>query len=199
MSAISALKGYRTQFLYSLYYILSSLSDDFIYRLEGEEDLDVLDNNGKLHFAIQLKNLGKPITLSDILSDSKTSFIIRFLYNYREATPILVSYGKISEDLKNWYHHKDSISEKEKLILKRYKITSEEWKIVKTKTQFAEVNEELIANEVEQLMKDNFKEIDPIPTIGYLLYWLQYIAEKQQSITKKDFYERNLLNKFIIP
>ena len=91
MSAISALKGYRTQFLYSLYYILSSLSDDFIYRLEGEEDLDVFDNNGKLHFAIQLKNLGKPITLSDILSDSKTSFIIRFLYNYREATPILVS------------------------------------------------------------------------------------------------------------
>lgn len=190
MSAISALKGYRTQFLYSLYYILSSLSDDFIYRLEGEEDLDVLDNNGKLHFAIQLKNLGKPITLSDILSDSKTSFIIRFLYNYREATPILVSYGKISEDLKNWYNHKDSISEKEKLILKRYKITSEEWKIVKTKTQFAEVNEELIANEVEQLMKDNFKEIDPIPTIGYLLYWLQYIAEKQQSITKKDFYDK---------
>lgn len=190
MSAIAALRGYRTQFLYSLHYVLSTLSDDFIYRLEGEEDLDVLGNNGKLLYAIQLKNLGKPITLSDILSDSKTSFIKRFLDNYREATPILVSYGKISEDLKNWNGHKNSISEKEKPTLKKYKITSEDWKIVKNKTQFSEINEELIASEVEQLMKDNFTEIDPIPTIGYLLYWLQFIAEKQQPITKKDFYNK---------
>lgn len=190
MSAISALKGYRTQFLYSLHYILSTLSDDFIYRLEGEEDLDVLDNNGKLLYAIQLKNLGKPITLSDILSDSKTSFIKRFLDNYRDATPILVSYGKISEDLKNWNGHKNSIREKEKSNLKKYKITSDDWKIVKNKTQFSEIDEELIANEVEQLMKCNFTEIDPIPTIGYLLYWLQFIAEKQQPITKKDFYNK---------
>lgn len=190
MSAISALKGYRTQFLYSLHYILSTFSDDFIYRLEGEEDLDVLDNNGTLLYAIQLKNLGRPLTLSDILSDSKTSFIKRFLNNYCEATPILVSYGKISEELKKWSGHKDIISEKEKSTLKNYKITSEDWKIVKSKTQFLEVNEELIANEVEQLMKDNFTEIDPIPTIGYLLYWLQFIAEKQQPITKKDFYNK---------
>ncbi|MET3535397.1 hypothetical protein [Chryseobacterium limigenitum] len=190
MSAISALKGYRTQFLYSLHYILSTLSDDFIYRLEGEEDLDVLDKNGQLLYAIQLKNLGKPITLSDILSDSKTSFIKRFLDNYCDATPILVSYGKISEDLKNWNGHKNSISEKEKSNLKKYKITSDDWKIVKNKTQFSEINEELIADEVEQLMKDNFTEIDPIPTIGYLLYWLQFIAEKQQPITKKDFYNK---------
>lgn len=187
MSAISALKGYRTQFLYSLHYILFILSDDFIYRLEGEEDLDVLDNNGKLLYAIQLKNLGKPITLSDILSDSKTSFIKRFLDNYRDATPMLVSYGKISEDLKNWNGHKNNISGKEKSNLKKYKITSDDWKIVKNKTQFSEINEELIANEVEQLMKDNFTEIDPIPTIGYLLYWLHFIAEKQQPITKKNF------------
>lgn len=190
MSAISALKGYRTQFLYSLHYILSTLSDDLVYRLEGEEDLDVLDNNGQLLYAIQLKNLGKPITMSDILSDSKTSFIKRFLDNYREATPILVSYGEISKDLKNWSEHKDSISEKEKSTLKKYKIIAEDWKVVKTKTQFSEINEELIASEVEQLMKDNFNEIDPIPTIGYLLYWLKFIAEKQQPITKKDFYDK---------
>ncbi|MBS1781110.1 MAG: hypothetical protein JST70_17420 [Bacteroidetes bacterium] len=191
MSAISALKGYRTQFLYSLHYILSTLSNDFIYRLEGEEDLDVLDNNtGQLLYAFQLKNLGKTITLSDILSDSKTSFIKRFLDNYREAIPILVSYGEISNDLKNWSKYKDSISEKEKSNLKKYKITPDAWKVVKKKTQFREINEEVIASQVEQLMKDNFAEIDPIPTIGYLLYWLQFIAEKQQPITKKSFYDK---------
>ena len=192
MSAISALKGYRTQFLYSLHYILSTLSNDFIYRLEGEEDLDVLDNNGQILYAIQLKNLGNTITLSDILSDNKTSFVKRFLENYRSAIPILASYGEISKDLKKWNEHKDSISENEKKVLTKYKITVDEWKLVKTKVQFTEVNEELVAKEVEQLIKVNFPEVDPIPTIGYVLYWLQFIAEKQHPITARDIYNKIL-------
>lgn len=190
MSAIAALRGYRTQFLYSLHYILSSLSDDLVFRLEGEEDLDVLDSSGQLLYAIQLKNLGKPITLSDILSDHKTSFIKRFLAKYSEATPILVSYGDISQELKNWRDVKDTIFEKEKKILKKYKLTAEEWKLVKSKTQFIEIKEEEIAEEIEKLIKSNFPMVDPIPTIGFLLNWLQFIAEKQHPITKNDFYSK---------
>lgn len=190
MSAIAALRGYRTQFLYSLHYILSSLSSDLIYRLEGEEDLDILNSNSQILYAIQLKNLGRPITLSEILSNHKTSFIKRFLAKYSEAIPILVSYGNISQELKNWEKHKNTISEKEKIMLKKYKITAEEWKIVKNKTQFTEVKEEEIANEVERLIKSNFPEVDPIPTIGFLLNWLQFVAEKQQPITTKDFYSK---------
>lgn len=190
MSAIAALKGYRTQFLYSLHYILSSLSKDLIYRLEGEEDLDVLNGSGKLLFALQLKNLGQTITLSDVLSDKKTSFIQRFLDNYREAIPILVSYGNISQELKKWNEHHDSISEKEKVTLKKYKVTTDDWKLVKNKIRFIEINEKTVAEEVEKMLKNNFVEIDPIPTIGFLLNWLQTIAEKQHPITKKDFYNK---------
>ncbi|MBS7233934.1 hypothetical protein KHA90_23250 [Flavobacterium psychroterrae] len=190
MSAISALRGYRTQFLYSLHYILYSLSNDLVFRLEGEEDLDILGDNGQLLYAIQLKNLAKPITLSDVLSEQKTSFIKRFLDKYSDAIPILVSYGEISQELKNWEKHKDTISEKEKTTLKKYKITEDEWKLVKNKTQFTEINEEEIADEIEKLIKCNFPEVDPIPTIGFLLNWLQFIAEKQQPITTKDFYSK---------
>ncbi|HLV50345.1 MAG TPA: hypothetical protein VKY44_00145, partial [Flavobacterium sp.] len=190
MSAIATLRGYRTQFLYSLHYILSTLSDNLVFRLEGEEDLDILNGNGQLLYAIQLKNLGKTITLSDILSDHKTSFIKRFLDKYSEATPILISYGEISPELKDWEKHKDTISEKEKKTLKKYKITADEWKLVKNKTQFTEINEEEIADEIEKLIKSNFPEVDPIPTIGFLLNWLQFIAEKQHPITTRDFYSK---------
>lgn len=190
MSAIAALRGYRTQFLYSLHYILSSLSKELLFRLEGEEDLDVLDGSGQLLYAIQLKNLGKPIILSDILSEHKTSFIKRFLTKYSDAIPILVSYGDISQELKNWEKHKDTISEKEKIKLKKYKITADEWKLVKNKAQFTEINEEEIADEIEKLIKNNFPEVDPIPTIGFLLNWLQFVAEKQHPITTKDFYRK---------
>lgn len=190
MSAIAALKGYRTQFLYSLHFILSNMTDNLIFRLEGEEDLDILNANGQLLYAIQLKNLGKRITLSDILSDKKTSFIKRFLDNYTHAIPILVSYGEISSDLKKWAEHNNNIDAKEKNLLKKYKLTIENWKLVKSKTQFQEVNEEKIAEDVEKMMKDNFPLIDPLPTIGFLLNWLQFIAEKQQPITSNDFFNK---------
>lgn len=62
---------------YILHYILSSLSKDLVFRLEGEEDLDILDSSGQLLYAIQLKNLGKPITLSDF-SDGIT--LLSFFY-----------------------------------------------------------------------------------------------------------------------
>lgn len=190
MSAIAALRGYRTQFLYSLHFILTSLSKDLIFRLEGEEDLDILDFSGKLLYAIQLKNLGNPITLSDVLSEHKTSFIKRFLAKYSDATPILVSYGEISQELKNWGIHKDRILEKEKATLKKYNITVDEWKLVKSKTQFIEISEHDITEEIEKLIKTNFPEVDPIPTIGFLLNWLQFIAEKQHTITIKKFYSK---------
>ena len=99
MSAIAALKGYRTQFLYSLYYILSHSTKEYIFKLEGEEDLDILDKQGNLLFAIQVKNLAKAVSLSDILTEHKTSFLRRFLDKYSTATPILVSFGNISTDL----------------------------------------------------------------------------------------------------
>jgi len=190
MSAIAALRGYRTQFLYSLHYILSSLSKDLVFRLEGEEDLDVLNGNGKLLYAIQLKNLGKPITLSDILSEHKTSFIKRYLAKYLDATPILVSYGEISQELRNWEKNKDSISEKEKTTLKKYRVSIDEWKLVKSKTVFTQIKEEEIAEDIEKLIKNNFPEVDPSPTIGFLLNWLQFVAEKQHPITTKDFYSK---------
>lgn len=190
MSAIAALKGYRTQFLYSLHFILSNLESDMIFHLEGEEDLDVLDANHKLLCAIQLKNLGHTITLSDILSDKKTSFIKRFLDNYIEAVPMIVSYGEISQDLKAWHQNKMTLSEKEKSTLKKYKISPENWKLVKGKVQFLEVSEETIAEEVQRMIKANFQSVDPVPTVGFLLNWLQIVAEKQQHITTQDFFSK---------
>lgn len=34
MSAIAALKGYRTQFLYSLHRIVFGVTDDYVYHIE---------------------------------------------------------------------------------------------------------------------------------------------------------------------
>src|SRR5579872_6838590 len=102
MSAIAALKGYRTQFLYSLYYILSHQSDGYVFRLEGIEDLDVLDEAGKVVQVIQIKNLSRPVTMSDLLSAKRTSFMKRAASHHDAALPTLVSFGRISSEVKGW-------------------------------------------------------------------------------------------------
>jgi hypothetical protein len=190
MSAISALKGYRTQFLYSLYYIVSHSANDYRFRLEGEEDLDILDKQGDLLFAIQVKNLTKTVSLSEILAEQKTSFLKRFLNKYSTAIPMLVSFGSIASELKNWNSHKDTISSSEKGIIKKYQLTEPQWQLIKTKTEFIEVNEENVIEEILDLLKIQYPFIAPIPTAEYLLYWLQVTAERQISITTAELFSK---------
>ncbi|NIJ46525.1 hypothetical protein FHR24_003014, partial [Wenyingzhuangia heitensis] len=79
MSAISALRGYRTQFLYTLYNIISETNKTYKYKPEGKyEDLDIFDSKGKLTEIIQVKNLSETLTFSNLFS-SKDSFFSRGL------------------------------------------------------------------------------------------------------------------------
>ncbi|MDB5145015.1 MAG: hypothetical protein JWQ66_3728 [Mucilaginibacter sp.] len=48
MSGISALKGYRTQFIYSLYHILKDNNHNLSFLLEGVEDLNQYNKTGQL-------------------------------------------------------------------------------------------------------------------------------------------------------
>ena len=60
MSAIAALKGYRTQFLYSLHRIITDSENNHTYHIEGKfEDLDILDDTGKYIECLQVKNLDR--------------------------------------------------------------------------------------------------------------------------------------------
>ncbi len=189
MSAIAALRGYRTQFLYSLHYILFHQSEGYRFRLEGEEDLDVLDLDDNLLFAIQIKNLATPIVLSDLLSEKNTSFLRRFEERYSASTPILVSFGSISADLKNWRNSKNTLTKNESNIARKYLLKEEQWQNIKAKTVFIEVQENVIIEEIFQKLKQ-YSSIDPGPTAEILLYWIQLMAERQISITSQEVFKK---------
>lgn len=182
MSAQSALKGYRTQFLYSLYYILNHQDQNYTFRLEGEEDLDILDADGKLLFAIQVKNLSETITLSNLITEDRTSFLRRFTERYPFATPILVSFGPISSGLKNWETSRNNISSQEVGLIRKYQLTNSQWLNIKNKIRFDEITETDIIDGIINKLR-NYAMVDPIPTAEILLYWLQTIAEKGALIT----------------
>lgn len=189
MSALAALKGYRTQFLYSLHYILKHQDSTDSYHLEGTEDLDILNQQGQVQYFIQVKNLSKPITLSDLFAETGTSFIRRFLAHEGNASPVLVSFGQISDELKSWKNNTGSILSKEKTLLQKYKITESDWIKVKANLIFEQVSEDDLVKEIYDMLKA-VNQIDPVPTLENLLYWIPYIAEKQVIITFRDIFEK---------
>jgi hypothetical protein len=189
MSAIAALKGYRTQFLYSLYYILKNYDNQNSYHLEGTEDLDVINLQGAVEYYIQIKNTSSPITLSDLLTEKGTSFIRRYIELGGNAVPVLVSFGPVSKELLSWKSHAETISSKEKSFLLKYKLAAADWLNVKKNVVFESVNEDVLSTEIYKLLKE-FKQIDPVPAFENLLYWLSCAAEKQQPITYPGVFQK---------
>jgi hypothetical protein len=189
MSAIAALKGYRTQFLFSLYYILKNQNNQNRYQLEGTEDLDVINQQGTIEYYIQVKNTASPITLSDLLTEKGTSFIRRYIELGNNAIPVLVSFGQVSSELLSWKSHAATVSSKEKSFLLKYKLNEADWLKVKKNVVFELVNEDALLTEIYELLKE-FKQIDPLPTFENLLYWLSYAAEKQQAISYQGVFQK---------
>ena len=154
LGAISALKGYRLQFLYTLYRILSYKESESEFHPEGEfEDLDVYSQDGKVVEIIQVKDLGKVLTLSDITTTKKDNkFLKRSVRAFNEgSTPTikLVSFGQINEDVKNLAktEYSESIIKK----LKRQGLNQKEIDILKGNFKYETVTEQNIFLVVKSL------------------------------------------------
>lgn len=189
MSALSALKGYRTQFLYSLHYILANKHAPNTYRLEGKEDLDVLDGQGKILYAIQIKNLSKTIGLSDLVSQQRTSFLKRSAEIYPDSIPVLASFGSIHQELMKWKDRPSQHTQNEKAMFQKAGISAAQLSTIKEKLQIVEINEEQLTREILELLKAH-QSVDPVPTAENLLYYIQCAAEKQQLIGTLDLIQQ---------
>jgi len=190
MSGIAALKGYRTQFLYSLYHILQDQEKGLTFRLEGVEDLDVFDISDVLKLVVQVKNLNRSLTIADLLTHEGTSFIRRSIQIHKNSPTTktsLVSFGKISPDLLTLIATKN-ITTKDKDIIRKYGLKEEDWLNFKRQTDFIEVQEEVLFKDILETLKAQFPAIDPLPTFQILLSWLSVRAEKQQSVNHKMLY-----------
>lgn len=187
--AISALKGYRLQFLYSLYRILTFKETESEFHPEGMEDLDVYNHDDAAIEIIQVKGFGETLTLSDITTSKKdNTFLKRAIKNYEEGnSPIikLVSFGEINEDVKNLSNSEYSPSFIKKL--NKQGLTQNDIKVLKGNFKYEIVNEQeietLIFNEIEKW--GSFADYQM--TSKLLIYWIYYAAEKQKTIKPSDF------------
>jgi Ni,Fe-hydrogenase I large subunit len=141
------------------------------YRLEGEEDLDVLDENGHILYAIQIKNLSKILTLSDLVAQNKTSFLKRFISIYPNSIPVLASFGAVSEEIKKWKDSPNHKDQKEKAHFLKAGLNESQVFTIKSRLEVTEINEDQITDEILDMLKAH-EAIDPIPTAENLLYFI---------------------------
>jgi GTPase SAR1 family protein len=181
MSATSALRGYRTQFLYSLKRILSEYENGFIYQPEGKfEDLDILSQEGNYIEIIQVKNKTGQLVFSDLFS-KETSFFNRAdkATSKNENTKVtLVSFGEISEEIKD----KEILTSK----LKKKGFKENSIRRIIEKFTFEIVEEDTLTTQVLNLLKSTSLFSDPKVALELLVYWLYTLGEKSRSIQAKD-------------
>ncbi len=190
IGAISALKGYRVQFLYTLYRILSYKESESEFHPEGKfEDLDVYNSENEVAEVVQIKNLGKVLTLSDIVSSKKeNSFLKRAIKAYNEGnSPIvkLVSFGEVNDDVKNL-----SNSSYSKGLIKKLTnqgLRQKDIEILQGNFEYEIVNEQNIKSEIELSIEKWGLFADIEITLDLLIYWIYYSAEKQNTILPIDF------------
>lgn len=190
LGAISALKGYRVQFLYSLARILSCNEHEAEFHPEGEfEDLDVYNEKGEVVEIIQVKDLGQILTLSDIITSKKENTFLKRAYNTFKThqTPKikLVSFGEVNDDIKALsakYYSKELI-----IKLKKQGLNNDEIETIKGNFYYEVVDEqnvnEIIISNIEKW--GTYADFDI--TLDLLQHAIYYAAENRQIITPVSF------------
>lgn len=190
LGAISALKGYRVQFLYTLYRILTYNESEFEFHPEGRfEDLDIYNQENKVVEIVQVKHLGKMLTLSDIVTTNKeNAFLKRAIKAYKEGyCPVvkLVSFGEVNEDVKNLANSSYSPGLIKKL--NKLGLCQKDIELLNGNFAYEVVCEQEIKNTIQNSLETWGFLADVDLTLDLLIYWIYYSAEKQTVILPTTF------------
>lgn len=192
MAVSDTLRGYRTQFLYTIYRVLTSKEkEQEVFLPEGEEDLDVLVE-GRVKECIQVKNyLSGDVKYGNLQSVARTTSFFRRGINTLNINPnaklVLFSYHGIDKVLTN----------KQKLMKK---LSADVHESLKQKDvqrfvnafETEQMNENALVEEITSILKQSFVASSPKIEIRYLTQWIYEIAEKKQSFTYKDLIDARL-------
>jgi hypothetical protein len=187
--AESAYRGYRWQFIYTIYKILSTdSSKQLIFQPEGHEDLAIFEQHGKLLEAIQIKT-SEGLKLSGLSKKEKTkeSFFRRAVeraQKYPNACTRLVSLGSIGPELqKAWYDDgKERQSIMSKLITE-HGISKIEAETIFHNVTLEQIDKNRLEREINAILEKHPTGGDPKHALELLIYWIFRASENREKIT----------------
>ena len=186
MAVSDTLRGYRTQFLYTLYRIISTNNPGkVVFRPEGIEDLDILVDD-KVVESIQVKNhKSGPLGYAHLSSNSHTTCFfsrgINTLRKYPQAKLMVFSFNDVDDDLSQ----KPRLSNK----LKHDKYTKFSMSDINSLLNAFEVKirtEHSLYEEIIAILKQRFPSFNPEHEIKLLTQWIYNAAEGGKQLTYND-------------
>ena len=184
MAVSDTIRGFRTQFLYTIHRVINDCNSDFLYIPEGIEDLDIKKNEVIVE-TIQIKNYNKKIQPSDLTSPAgTTSFFkraINTLSRNKNVCIRFVSFGEVG----NYLQNASSIQE----LLKRNKDKElrKNAKCLSSQYQLSVVDESTLYNEISTKLKFQYPTFNPDKEIKYMLQWVSEKAENHDDFTYEEF------------
>lgn len=188
--AVPALRGYRTQFLYTLHRILKANNEEVIYP-ELYEDYSVKENDILTEVA-QIKNLTDPLVLSKLDPSKKDSFFRRSINLLKqEGSPKIkiISLGLLGREFTD-FQNGDSVSDIADKLIKNHNYDSDEVAVLLKQLEVVTIQEDDLQAQINLLLSETLAGIDISIGCDLLLFWLYQMAEQQQEITRSSLIQK---------
>lgn len=186
----SSFRGYRLQLLYTLWRVLEEPANRAV-KLEGLEDLDVLDSSGALLEAVQVKAYRKPLTLSDLQKNSAgaTSLDAR-VRQIRRTAPSgvlrIVSFSGYGDELREAWD-----GDKKQQLAVQSKLSSLASEVSPFEAIALDVtSEDVLRSAVFAHLQDSLAGADFESATELLLFWLFIRAEARATISRAALLNR---------
>ena len=180
----AALRGYRLQTLYILSRLMNAESHEYVFRPEGQEDLDIYTSDGQLLESVQVKAFTPNLTLSSFSPEKDSSFFRRSLRNLGanpDSKIRVVSFGPIGPEIRKAWSQEGPARENVREKFTEYGYSSEEISGLFA-IEFFEVNESDLKEEVFAFLRNTSTAGDPPNAFSLLMYWVFIASELKEKI-----------------
>ena len=190
--ATAAFRGYRLQTLYVLSRLIDVEDQEFLFRPEGREDLDIYASDGQLLETVQVKAYSTNLSLSNLTSESNDTFFDRSLRN-RANSPAsaikIVSFGPIGPEMKQAWASNEGARKRVRRKLTEDGFTQEDIANLLS-IQLEQVDEAELERKVFAFLRQTFAGSDPPNAFDLLMYWICLVSERREQISYSDVIDK---------
>lgn len=193
----AAIRGFRLQTTYALLRLLQGQRDQQ-FKPEGQEDLDVLDGEGKAVEHIQVKAYGQPLQLSHLSEQgaggagAEPAYFERALSRLkgRGTRERLVSFGALGPELAAAWNGEGPARDRVREKLRQRGYSDEDISLLLSHLILETVTEEQQKEALQSVLREGMTAGDVQYAVDALSWWLFEQSEMGTVISLADFQER---------
>ena len=186
--ATAAFRGYRLQTLYILSRLIDVEDQEFLFRPEGKEDLDIYASDGQLLETVQVKAFSTNLSLSNLTSESNDTFFDRSLRNRANSPDSairIVSFGPIGPEMKQAWASNEGARERVRRKLTEDGFTQDDIANLLS-IQLEQVDEAELERKVFAFLRKTLTGGDPSNAFDLLMHWVCRVSERREQISYSD-------------